>query len=65
MERNPGCTTAAQTDCSLWGGVDNLTDTPATMAGASRYLMYWTTSGSNELLSAGQGLMMRGNPLIH
>ncbi|TAK29971.1 MAG: hypothetical protein EPO40_09120 [Myxococcaceae bacterium] len=65
MERNPACTTAGQADCSLWGGVDNLTDTPATMAGASRYLMYWTTSGSNELVSAGQGLMMRGNPIIH
>jgi hypothetical protein len=35
------------------------------MAGASRYLMYWTATGSNELLSAGQGLMMRGNPIIH
>ena len=65
MERNPGCTMAGQADCSLWGGVDNLTDTPATMAGASRYLMYWTATGSNELLSAGQGLMMRGNPIIH
>lgn len=65
MERNPACTTAGQADCSLWGGVDNLTDTPATMAGASRYLMYWTTTGSNELVSAGQGLMMRGNPIIH
>lgn len=65
MERNPACTTAGQADCSLWGGVDNLTDTPSTMAGASRYLMYWTTTGSNELVSAGQGLMMRGNPIIH
>ena len=65
MERLAACTTAGQADCSLWGGVDNLTDTPATMAGAARNLMYWTTSGSNELLSAGQGLMMRGNPIIH
>ena len=65
MERNPPCTTAGQADCSLWGGVDNLTDTPATMAGAARNLMYWTTNGSNELLSAAQGLMMRGNPIIH
>jgi hypothetical protein len=65
MERLPACTTAGQMDCSLWGGVDNLSDTPATMAGAARNLMYWTTSGSNEALSAGQGLMMRVNPIVH
>ncbi|MDB4932609.1 MAG: hypothetical protein JWM10_5093 [Myxococcaceae bacterium] len=65
MERLAACTAAGQMDCSLWGGVDNLSDTPATMAGASRNLMYWTTSGNNEALSAGQGLMMRVNPLVH
>jgi hypothetical protein len=65
MERLAACTTVGQMDCSLWGGVDNLTDTSATMAGAARNLMYWTTSGNNEMLSAGQGLMMRVNPIVH
>lgn len=64
-ERNPPCTAAIQADCSLWGGVDNLTDTPTTPAGAAANLMYWTTDGGNSALSAAQGLMMRGNPIVH
>lgn len=63
-ERLNACTTATQMDCSIWGGVDNLTDTPTTAA-ASQYLMFWTTDGSNNRLTANQGLMMRVNPMVH
>ncbi len=63
-ERLAACTAAGQMDCSIWGGVDNISDTP-TGATASQYLMFWTTDGTNNRLTPGQGLMMRRNPMVH
>lgn len=63
-ERLDPCTATGQMDCSIWGGVDNIADTPTTTA-AQQYLMYWTTNGTNERLSPGQGRMMRLNPMVH
>lgn len=63
-ERLDPCTTTTQMDCSLWGGVDNIADTP-TGATAAQYLMYWVTNGTNDRLTAGQGRMMRLNPMVH
>ncbi len=62
-ENLPACTTAGQMMCSIWGGVDNVTDTPAGPT-AANYLMYWSTDGRNTALSAGEALMMRLNPLV-
>jgi len=62
-ERAAPCTALGQMDCSIFGGVDNITDTP-TGATATQYLMYWTTDGTNNRVSAGQGLMMRLNPMV-
>ncbi len=62
-ERLAPCTSPTQMDCSIFGGVDNLTDTP-TGATASQYLMYWTTDGTNNRVTPAQGLMMRINPMV-
>jgi hypothetical protein len=56
----------AGTMCSPFGGVDAISDTPRDDASARQYMMYWqTTLGNNNTsISAGQSLVMRGNPLI-
>ena len=63
-ENLPACTAAGQTMCSIWGGVDNLTDTP-TGAGATSYLMYWSTDGRNIGISNAEAVMLRINPIVH
>lgn len=62
VESQAGCTTAAQTMCSPFGGVDAITDTP-TGATASRNLMFWQAQGGNTL-SAGQGTVLRAHALV-
>lgn len=64
-ERLAPCTTAGQMDCSPWGGVDAIADTPNDDAGAARYLMYWQAVGGNEMLSPTQGLVLRRGPLVY
>jgi hypothetical protein len=53
------------TNCSPWGGVDAIDDTPNANTLAARYLMYYLAVGGNELLSPTQGLVLRRNPLVH
>lgn len=62
VESQAGCTTAAQTMCSPFGGVDAITDTP-TGATAASNLMYWQAQGGRTL-SAGQGTVMRAHALV-
>lgn len=63
-ESQPPCTSATQQMCSLFGGVDPITDTP-TDAAASNNLMFWQAStGSAVALSAGQSVVMRSHPLV-
>jgi len=64
-ERLPACTTSGQMDCSPWGGVDPIADTPTDETNAARYIMYWLAVGGNELLSPTQGLVWRRNPLVY
>lgn len=64
-ERLAPCATVTQTDCSGWGGADAITDTPNDDAAAARYLMYWQAVGGNELLSPGQGLVLRRSALVY
>lgn len=65
VEHLAACTTAGQSDCSAFGGVDPISDTPTTAAAASRYLMNWTTDGSNTTISTGESVVMRMHPLVH
>lgn len=64
-ERLDGCTASVTTNCSPWGGVDAINDTPNTNNLAANYLMYYLAVGGNELLSPTQGLVLRRNPLVH
>ena len=63
-ERLAGCTASMTTDCSPWGGVDQIDDTPTPAAQALRYLMYWLAVG-NDLILPTQALVLRRNPLVH
>lgn len=63
VSERPPCTMSGQQDCSLFGGVDPISDTP-TNASAASYLMHWVTNGTNSVLSAGQGRVMRGFPVV-
>ncbi len=62
VEQLAGCTSATQTMCSPFGGVDAITDTP-TGATAAANLMYWQAQGGSTL-TAGQGVVMRGHMLV-
>ncbi len=64
-ERLEPCVTATQQNCSAWGAVDALADTPADDTGAMRYVMYWQAVGGNDLISPRQGLVMRRSPLVY
>ena len=64
-ERLPGCTDAMSTNCSPWGGVDAIDDTPNVPAQATRYLMYYLAVNGAELVSPTQALVLRRNPLVH
>ena len=59
------CATASQTNCAGWGSVDAITDTPTPDNEAARYMMYWQAIGGNDLISPGQGLVMRRSPLVY
>ncbi len=64
-ERLPACTVPNQSpsECSVFGGVDPISDTGTTEALASRNLMYWS-SNTDTTLTAGQGHVLRRNPLV-
>jgi hypothetical protein len=64
-ERLDPCATASQTNCAGWGSVDAITDTPTPDNEAARYMMYWQAIGGNDLISPGQGLVMRRSPLVY
>jgi hypothetical protein len=63
-ERLEPCATVTQTNCAGWGAVDAITDTPTPDNEAARYMMYWQAVGGNDLISPGQGLVMRRSPLV-
>ncbi len=63
-ERLEPCATASQTNCAGWGAVDAITDTPTPDNEAARYMMYWQAVGGNDLISPGQGLVLRRSPLV-
>lgn len=62
-ERMAPCTQPAQMECSPFGGVDPISDTPTPDNLAQRNVMYWSSSGST-VLTAGQGHVLRRNPLV-
>jgi hypothetical protein len=62
VEQLAPCTTATQTMCSILGGVDAIADTP-TGAAATSNLMFWQAQGGT-IVTAGQGVVMRGHMLV-
>lgn len=63
-ENLAACTSATQMDCSIFGGVDPIGDTPTDTRAAAN-LMYWqTATGANTALSPGQSIVMRAHPLV-
>lgn len=64
-ESQPACASAAQMNCSPFGGVDPISDTPTDNAGAARYTMYWAASPGLLLFSAGQGRVLRSSVIVN
>ncbi len=64
-ESRPACTTAGQMDCSPFGGVDPISDTPTDNAGAARNTMYWAAAPGLLMFSAGQGKVLRSSVVVN
>ncbi|MBL8601692.1 MAG: hypothetical protein JNK72_07200 [Myxococcales bacterium] len=61
-ERLPACTSNTQMECSPFGAVDPISDTPTTAA-AEANLMYYSANGGT-VVSPGQGNVLLRNPLV-
>lgn len=64
-ESRAACTSAGQTNCSPFGGVDPISDTPTDNAGAARYTMFWAAAPNVLLFSAGQGKVLRSSVIVN
>jgi hypothetical protein len=64
-ESRPACTSAGQTNCSPFGGVDPISDTPTDNTGAARYTMFWAAAPNVLLFSPGQGKVLRSSVIIN
>ncbi len=63
-EQQAPCTTPTQMNCSPFGGVDPISDTPTDNAGASRNTMYWSAAPGLLTFSAGQGRVLRSSVVV-
>ena len=51
-------------NCSPFGGVDPISDTPTDNAGASRNTMFWSAAPGLLTFSAGQGRVLRSSVVV-